>query len=269
MRTTTLFLMVTSCLLTVVTYAQVGIGTSTPEASAQLDVSASNRGFLPPRVALVASNSASPLTSPATGLLVFNTATTGDVAPGYYYNSGTKAAPLWIRLSASTDSNLYILKPSGASSNDLLSFDGTNWVAKSIFLGTTGSDQPVSNLQPYLVLNFCISLAGIYPSRNSAEPILGEIDIFGFDFAPRNYAKCDGQLLPISQNSALFSLLGTYYGGDGRVTFALPDLRGRVPMHNGTGNGLTPRPLAQQGGAETFQLTVNNLPAHTHTVIYE
>ncbi|MHA2174882.1 MAG: phage tail protein, partial [Candidatus Hodarchaeales archaeon] len=87
----------------------------------------------------------------------------------------------------------------------------------------------------------------------SANPYLGEIILFAGNFAPRGWAFCDGQLLLISQNTALFSLLGITYGGDGRTTFALPDLRGRVPVHAGTGPGLTPRPLGQKGGSETGQ----------------
>ena len=97
-----------------------------------------------------------------------------------------------------------------------------------------------------------------------SEPFIGEIRIFGFNFAPRGWALCDGQLLPISQNSALFSLLGTIYGGDGRTTFALPDLRGRAALHEGTGPGLSPRQLGQRSGSETNTLTVNQLPPHTH-----
>ncbi|MBV1922745.1 MAG: tail fiber protein, partial [Flavobacteriaceae bacterium] len=84
------------------------------------------------------------------------------------------------------------------------------------------------------------------------------------NFAPRGWAFCEGQLLPISQNSALFSILGTTYGGDGRTTFALPDLRGRVPMQQGTGPGLTPHRLGQQSGSETHNLSVANLPPHSH-----
>ena len=99
-----------------------------------------------------------------------------------------------------------------------------------------------------------------------AEPFLGQIIMFGGNFAPRGWAFCDGQLLQISQNSALFSLLGTMYGGDGRTTFGLPDLRGRSPIHAGTGPGLSPRSLGQKGGAETVVLNANQLPAHTHTL---
>lgn len=97
------------------------------------------------------------------------------------------------------------------------------------------------------------------------DPFLGEIRMFAGNFAPRGWAFCDGALLPISQNSALFSILGTTYGGDGRTTFALPDLRGRAPIHAGNGPGLTDRRLGQLGGSESVTLTVAQLPAHNHT----
>ncbi|MBE8232840.1 MAG: phage tail protein [Endozoicomonadaceae bacterium] len=95
----------------------------------------------------------------------------------------------------------------------------------------------------------------------SAEPFIGEIIMFGGSFAPRDWAFCDGQLLPIAQNTALFSILGTTYGGDGRTTFALPDLRGRVPMHVGEGPGLTPKNWGQKGGRETVTLDKSQLPS--------
>lgn len=98
------------------------------------------------------------------------------------------------------------------------------------------------------------------------EPFIGQIMMFGGNFAPRGWALCDGQLLAISQNSALFSILGTTYGGDGRTTFGLPDLRGRVPLHPGSGPGLSPRQLGQKGGTEDTTLSVGQLPAHGHTV---
>jgi len=96
------------------------------------------------------------------------------------------------------------------------------------------------------------------------EPFLGQIMMVGFNFAPRGWAKCEGQLLSIAQNQALFSLLGTTYGGDGRTTFALPDLRGRFPMHEGTGPGLPNHPLGQKAGSPTAPIAVANLPAHNH-----
>ena len=91
------------------------------------------------------------------------------------------------------------------------------------------------------------------------DPFLGEIRMFGGNFAPQGWATCDGQILSIAQNTALFSLLGTTYGGNGQTTFALPDLRGRLPVH--IGGGLT---MGQAGGSETVILTTTNLPAHTH-----
>ena len=98
-----------------------------------------------------------------------------------------------------------------------------------------------------------------------AEPYIGEINYVAFKYAPRKWAKCDGQLLPISQNSALFSLLGTQYGGDGRTTFGLPDMRGRVPLHQGAGPGLSLYQMGAKGGAERVTLSVANLAAHSHT----
>jgi len=97
-----------------------------------------------------------------------------------------------------------------------------------------------------------------------SEPFVGEIRMFAGNFAPRGWAFCDGQLLAVSQNDALFSLLGTIYGGDGRTTFGLPDLRGRIPIHAGHGPGLSPRRLGSKSGAEKVTLTVNQLPSHSH-----
>jgi len=97
-----------------------------------------------------------------------------------------------------------------------------------------------------------------------SEPFVGEIRMFAGDFAPRGWAFCDGQLLAISQNDALFSLLGTIYGGDGRTTFGLPDLQGRIPIHAGNGPGLSSRSLGAKSGAEKVTLTTNQLPPHTH-----
>lgn len=99
-----------------------------------------------------------------------------------------------------------------------------------------------------------------------SEPFLGEIRTFGFTFAPRGWASCDGQLLPIAQHQALFALLGTTYGGDGRTTFALPDLRGRVAVHVGRGPGLSSYRQGERGGEEAVALTPEQLPSHTHDV---
>jgi microcystin-dependent protein len=99
-----------------------------------------------------------------------------------------------------------------------------------------------------------------------SEPFLGEIRIFGFNFAPRGWAFCNGQLLAISQNTALFSLLGTTYGGNGQTTFALPNLQSRVPVHFGQGPGLSSYSLGQAAGVESVTLIASQLPAHNHTV---
>lgn len=100
-----------------------------------------------------------------------------------------------------------------------------------------------------------------------SEPFIAEIRIFAGNFAPRGWAFCDGQLLPISQNTALFSLIGTTYGGDGRTTTALPNLQGRAPMHPGHGPGLTARRLGERGGVETVTLSEAQMPNHTHTMM--
>jgi microcystin-dependent protein len=97
-----------------------------------------------------------------------------------------------------------------------------------------------------------------------SEPFIAEIKIFAGDFAPRGWAFCDGQLLPIAENTALFSLIGTTYGGDGRNTTALPNLKGRAPMHPGRGPGLTARKLGDRVGSPTVTLTEAQIPSHTH-----
>ena len=98
-----------------------------------------------------------------------------------------------------------------------------------------------------------------------ADPFVAEIRIFPFTFAPKGWAFCNGQLLPISQNTALFSLCGTYYGGDGKSTFALPNLQGQAPLGTGQGPGLSDRFLGESGGTETVTLLESEMPVHTHT----
>ncbi len=101
---------------------------------------------------------------------------------------------------------------------------------------------------------------------NAAEPFIAQVKAFGFNFAPRGWAPCDGQLLPIAQNTALFSLIGTTYGGDGRTTTGLPNLQGRFVMHQGRGPGLTDRRLGQTGGVESVTLSQAQIPSHSHTL---
>lgn len=137
----------------------------------------------------------------------------------------------------------------------------------------TGGGQPFDNMQPTTGLNYIISLQGIFPSKSSvqplvasAEPYIGEVDLFAGDFAPRGYALANGQLLSISQNIALFSLLGTTYGGDGRTTFGLPDLRGRIGLGMGQGLGLSNFIEGAAIGSESVTLSVDQIPPHDHSI---
>ncbi|WP_171187690.1 tail fiber protein, partial [Alienimonas chondri] len=132
-----------------------------------------------------------------------------------------------------------------------------------------GGDQPFDNRQPAQGLNYIIATRGVFPSPNGDYavddvPFLGEIKLFAGSFAPEGYAFADGQMLQVSTNSALFSVLGTTYGGNGRTTFALPDLRSRVAIGAGSGPGLSSYVLGQEVGEEFVTLTADNLPAHTH-----
>ena len=120
----------------------------------------------------------------------------------------------------------------------------------------------------FIVAAAMLVAVGFTPMRSAhaqMEPFVGQIMYVGFNFCPKGWAQANGQLLPISQNTALFSLLGTYYGGDGQSTFGLPDLRGRVPVHMGTGAGLSEILIGQKGGSERLSLTFAQMPAHAHT----
>ena len=184
--------------------------------------------------------------------------------PGASYGA---IAPLIIESDTTGD---YIgLNSATANGNVLMWDEGQNvWInqALEVALGNTGGSLPFSNRGPYLTLNCLIALQGVFPSRSQTEPYLGEIRWVGFNFAPRGWAKCDGQLLPINLNTGLFSLLGTTYGGDGRTTFALPDVRGRSMIHYGTGPGLPPFIIGTKGGADRTTLTIDQIPSHTHSV---
>jgi len=148
--------------------------------------------------------------------------------------------------------------------------DSTSVAMNAAAINPTGGSQPHENMQPYLCVNFIISLFGIFPSqtweRIVADPFVAEIRIFPSNFAPKGWAFCDGQLLPLSQNTALFSLLGTFYGGNGVSNFALPDLQGRAPMQPGQGQGLSQRFLGEQSGTEFVTLLESEMPAHNHSL---
>lgn len=210
-----------------------------------------NGGVLVPRVSLTSNlASASPLTSPQEGTLVYNNGP--NQIHGFYFWTGSAWSSLGIAISSLTAASPITIQSNtvklnaGTAIGQLITWDGANWI--------NTSPKPTTNIpimQPYLALNFCIATQGIFPSRQGIEPYIAEIEIFAFDFAPRGWAYCNGQLLPISQNTALFALIGTYYGGNGQTTFGLPDLRGRIPMHFGQGPGLSNRTFAQPGGTET------------------
>ncbi|MBF2026984.1 MAG: tail fiber protein [Oscillatoriales cyanobacterium C42_A2020_001] len=133
---------------------------------------------------------------------------------------------------------------------------------------TNATPLAVNNTQPFTTLNYIVSLRGVFPTVGGAVPteqFLGEVRMFAGNFAPNGWALANGQLLPINQNQALFSLLGTSYGGNGQTNFALPDLRGRSPVNPGSGPGLTARFLGEQGGTESESLV---WPNHVHTITY-
>jgi microcystin-dependent protein len=134
-------------------------------------------------------------------------------------------------------------------------------------------DLPVTNLndEELLARTFRISFGCLQPQTvrriTMADPFVAEIRIFPFNFAPKGWAWCDGQLLPLSQNTALFSLLGTTYGGDGKSNFALPDMQGNAPMHPGQGPGLSLHDLGETGGSDTVTLLESEIPSHNHNFV--
>lgn len=149
--------------------------------------------------------------------------------------------------------------PTLADNGDVLVWDGGatgSWVAARP--GPTAGWVAPTNIQPFGTVHYIIALTGVFPSRSFSDPFIGQITMFGGNFAPRGWAFCDGQLLSIASNTALFSLLGTTYGGDGRTTMGLPDLRGRVPIHPGNGPGLSTYTWGQRGGTQT-------VPSASHT----
>jgi microcystin-dependent protein len=137
-------------------------------------------------------------------------------------------------------------------------------------LAAVGDGQSHPNLQPYLTLNLCIAASGVLPSSlsgrsdTSRSDLIGEVRLFAGTVPPKGWAACDGQLLSIQEHTHLFAILGTTFGGDGQTSFALPDLRGRVPLGEGRGAGLTARALGESGGDANVMLTQSELPMHSH-----
>ncbi len=143
----------------------------------------------------------------------------------------------------------------------------STWINQTLSTQGVGGNQAFSVRGPYSTIHCIIALAGVYPSRSQSDPFIGQISWFGGSFAPRNWTFCDGQLLAINSNDALYSLLGTNFGGDGRTTFGVPDMRGRAPIHAGQGPGLSNYRLGDEGGSEWHLLNTLQLPFHSHPVI--
>ena len=227
----------------------IGIGTTTPDSHSVLDIVSTTKGVLLPRLTPAQQATLAAMLTPAEmGMIITDASTgtplswSGSAWTAVAGNPVTAAAPLSV-----ATNNIKI--NAGTNVGDLLTWDGTNWVntqpAVQHFSVT------VENHQPYLVNNYVIGWTGIYPSQSDATyPFVGEIYMMGCNFAPVGFFMCDGQLLPISQYDVLFNLIGTIYGGNGQTTFALPDLRGRVPIHMGP-NGTSTYTIGQIGGTET------------------
>ncbi len=233
----------------------IGIGTTTPDTHAVLDITSTQKGVLFPRLTAAQQTTLSGMLGPSEmGMIVIDATTGTQMAwTGSAWNTVAATGPLTAAAPLAVATNNVQLNP-GTHVGDLLTWDGANWVntqpAVQHFTVT------VDNHQPYLVNNYVIGISGIYPSRNAANlPYLGEIYLMGANFAPQGFASCDGSIFSIASNSALFSLLGTQYGGNGTSTFALPDLRGRVVVGMGQGAGLSPYVIGQSGGTESKTFT--------------
>lgn len=229
-------------------FCQVGIGTKTPNSRSIVDVSSTTKGlFIPKLTAAQLNTLATTLTSSQKGMLVTDNTTGQPLCWDGAAWSSIANVSAKLPLVVSNTNQISINK--GTAIGDLITWDGNNWINTQPAI--QHFSYSVNNMQPYLVLNYCIAMQGIYPSRAGDEPFVSQVELFGFNFAPKGWAQCNGQLIPISQNTALFSLLGTYYGGDGRTNFGLPDLQGRVAIGFGQGPGLTDHYLGESSGIES------------------
>ncbi|MHA4808579.1 tail fiber protein [Flavitalea flava] len=227
----------------------IGIGTTTPDSKAALDITSTQKGVLLPRLTPAQITTLTGILTPAEmGMMVVD-ATTGNLVTwsGSSFQAPSTGTAFTAKTPLSVTSNKVSLNP-GTQAGDLITWDGTNWVNAQP--APLHFSHTIDNRQPYLALNYCISLFGIFPSQNdAAQPYVGEIFLLGCNFAPVGWAFCDGQLLAISDNQVLFQLIGTTYGGDGQNTFGIPDLRGRLPIHQGN-NGSSNYIIGQASGTE-------------------
>ena len=230
----------------------VNSDSSSADANAILDVKSTTKGFLPPRMTAAQRATLSfSLGAVQKGMLVAD-ATDGHLLSwnGSGWDSTILKGQDIVGVNAVTNT---VSLNSGTSAGDLVTWNGTNWINSQP--AVQHFSLTATNMQPYITVNYCIASSGVFPSRSDDEPYIGEIQIFSFGFAPTNWLQCNGQLIAISSHTAMFSLLGTYYGGNGITTFGIPDLRGRAPLHMGTGSGLSPYTLGQSGGSETATFT--------------
>lgn len=227
-----------------------GIGTTTPDNNAALDITSTTKGVLPPRLTPGQMTTlAGSLTTAQTGMLVAD-ATTGLLKywNGSAWTNFSPANPPTAKAPLAIATNTVKIN-AGTAAGDLLTWDGVNWVNKQPALQHFSFQ--IDNRQPWAVVNYNLSLFGIFPSQNDAtQPFVGEVFIMGCNFTVNGYQACNGALLSIATNVVLFDLIGTTYGGDGVSTFAVPDLRGRIPIAQGS-NGISNYIIGQTGGQET------------------
>lgn len=246
---TPLFLLLVATLSLLGVSGQTGIGTTTPNSQAILDITSTQKGLLLPRLTAAQQTTlAATLTSAQTGMLIRDSITGKALCWGGAAWKDASGLGLTATSPLSVSSVDTIALNPGTHVGDLITWDGNNWI--NMQPATQHFSITEDNRQPYTTINFCIALEGVFPSRNSSEPFLSEIELYGFNFAPKGFATCNGQLLAINSNAALFSLMGTFYGGNGTTNFALPNLQGRTAIH--MGNGYV---IGQTGGSETTTLT--------------
>jgi microcystin-dependent protein len=238
------------CLLFLHTaFSQVGIGVSTPDVHSMLDIQSTTKGVLIPRLTPAQMTAlAATLTAGEAGMLVTD-ASTGKLT-GWNGQVWTDAANLSAASPLSVGATNQISINPGTSTGDLITWDGNNWINMQPAVQHFSFNN-VENRQSYLVLNYCIAMNGIFPARNDATPFVSQIQLFPFNFAPTGWALCNGQILAISQNTALFALVGTQFGGNGTSNFALPNLQSRIAVGMGQGPGLSPYNIGDSGGVES------------------
>jgi microcystin-dependent protein len=228
---------------------QVGIGTTTPDPNSILTIFSNSKGVLPPRLTTGQQTTlAGTLTGSEKGMLITD-AGTGNTL-GWTGQAFVPVSNLSAQSPLAVSATNQVSINAGTQVGDLITWDGANWVNLQPALQHFTFNN-VENRQPFLALNYCIALQGIFPSRSDGTPFLCQVELFGFNFAPNGWAQCNGQLLSISQNTALFALLGVNFGGNGTTNFVLPNFQGRVPMGMGQGPGLTNFAVGANGGAES------------------